>query len=150
MTEAGARALLSDWPVVIDVDVAWGEMDAFRHVNNVVYFRYFESARIAYFDAIGYNELMRSTGLGPILADTRCRFRAPLTYPDRLAVGARISGLGDDRFEMDYCVASDRLGRIAAEGGGLVVSYDYNTAARTALPAPVREAIARLQPALAP
>ncbi|MCZ6911333.1 MAG: acyl-CoA thioesterase, partial [Proteobacteria bacterium] len=40
--------VLDDYPVVIELPVVWGEMDAFDHVNNIIYFRYFESARIAY------------------------------------------------------------------------------------------------------
>lgn len=43
---------LEGFPVVIELPVVWGEMDAFAHVNNVVYFRYFESARIAYLERI--------------------------------------------------------------------------------------------------
>jgi acyl-CoA thioesterase FadM len=42
--------LLAGYPVVIEIPVAWGEMDAFQHVNNVAYIRYFESGRIAYFE----------------------------------------------------------------------------------------------------
>ena len=68
---------LEGYPVVIDEQVVWGEMDAFQHVNNTVYFRYFESARIAYFGAVGYLEWMKAEGSGPILASTRCRFRRP-------------------------------------------------------------------------
>ena len=44
--------LLAHCPVVIEVPVAWGEMDSFQHVNNIVYLRYFESARIAYFERL--------------------------------------------------------------------------------------------------
>jgi acyl-CoA thioester hydrolase len=40
---------IDGYPVVIEIPIAWGEMDAFQHVNNIFYFRYFESARIAYF-----------------------------------------------------------------------------------------------------
>jgi len=60
--------LLRDYPVIIEIPLAWGEMDAFQHLNNVVYFRYFESARIAYFDAIEAMTVMETTGVGPILA----------------------------------------------------------------------------------
>ena len=77
--------LLRDYPVIIDIPVAWGEMDAFQHLNNVVYFRYFESARIAYFDAIDAMKVMETTGVGPILAETRCRYRIPLTFPDTVS-----------------------------------------------------------------
>ncbi|MCB0148997.1 MAG: acyl-CoA thioesterase, partial [Caldilineaceae bacterium] len=50
--------LLAGYPVVIEIPVAWGEMDAFQHVNNIVYFRYFESGRIAYFERAGMMNLM--------------------------------------------------------------------------------------------
>jgi acyl-CoA thioesterase FadM len=50
--------LMEGYPVVIEVPVAWGEMDAFGHLNNIVYFRYFESARIAYFHKIGLIDMM--------------------------------------------------------------------------------------------
>ena len=46
--------VLEGYQVTIDVNVAWGEMDAFEHVNNVVYFRYFESVRMAYFEAASH------------------------------------------------------------------------------------------------
>src|SRR5262245_20383692 len=84
-----ATALQREFPVVIEIPIAWGEMDAMQHVNNIVYFRYVESARMAYFERIGFLEHQRVTGVGPILAWTNCRFRRPLTYPDTVRVGTR-------------------------------------------------------------
>jgi acyl-CoA thioester hydrolase len=107
--------LLPGFPVVIEIPVAWGEMDSFAHVNNVAYFRYFESARIVYFERIDAMVERERSGCGPILAETYCRFRTPLRYPDRLEVGTRVSNLGADRFTMEYALASTTLGRIAAE-----------------------------------
>ena len=106
-------------------DVHWGEMDAFSHVNNVTYFRYFETARIAYFDAIGYRESMEEHGVGPILASTSCTFRRPLSYPDDLVVGAGVSDVSEDGFTMQYAVWSSQLGTVAARGEGAIVNYDY-------------------------
>ena len=83
--------LLETYPVVIEIPVRWGDMDAFNHVNNVMYFQYFESARIAYFDRIQVMGHFKDTGIGPILAATQCRFRFPVTYPDTLDVGARVA-----------------------------------------------------------
>ena len=56
------QALLETFPVVSKIPVLWGDMDSFQHVNNVIYFRYFESARIQYFDTLGWN-LLFSIGL---------------------------------------------------------------------------------------
>ena len=135
---------LEKCPVVIETPVAWGEMDAFAHVNNIVYFRYFESARIVYFEKIGANQSMREHKIGPILASAQCRFKAPLTYPDNLSIGTLVSDIGDDRFTMKYYVASHSLGRIAAEGEGLVVFYDYANNEKTHIPAHIRVAMDKL------
>lgn len=132
------RELLRAFPVVIEIPVAWGEMDAFGHVNNIVYFRYFESARIAYFDHVVYEKLMEEEGLGPILAATSCRYRLPLTFPDAVSVGARVASVGEDRFRMEYRVVSHLHQKIAAEGDGDVVSYDYRNATKAPLPDAVR------------
>ena len=78
------------WPVSLDVPVAWGDMDAFAHVNNTVYLRWFESARIAYFRAVGVLDRRESDGVGPILARATIDFRKPVTYPDRIVVSARV------------------------------------------------------------
>src|SRR6516164_7851744 len=100
---------LAGFPVIVELPVVWGEMDSYRHVNNVVYFRYFESARLEYFRRLGWFDYEKETGIGPILAATQARYRKPLTYPDIISVGARISALGVDRCTMDYLLVSHCL-----------------------------------------
>src|SRR5438309_6751770 len=102
-------SLLAGYPVVVELPVAWGDMDSYRHVNNVVYFRYFENARLEYFRRLGWLEYERDTGIGPILAATQARFRRPLTYPDTIAVAARITAVAEDRMTMEYRLVSHRL-----------------------------------------
>jgi acyl-CoA thioester hydrolase len=113
--------LLEGYPVVVEIPVAWGEMDAFQHVNNVVYFRWFESARIAYSEKIGLNKYKEDTGIGPILGATSCRYKLPLTYPDTVSIGAKTVEVEEDRFTMKYVIVSRRHQKIAAEGDGVVV-----------------------------
>lgn len=134
-----------DFPIIFETPVAWGEMDSLGHVNNIVYFRYFESARLAYFERVGFLEEMERSGIGPILATTNCRFRKPLTYPDRIRIGASANNLQDDRFTMLYCIVSESLGAIAADGEGLIVAYDYNEKRKAPLPDNVRQAIIELE-----
>lgn len=136
---------LNAFPVVVELDVAWGDMDSYGHVNNVVYFRYFENARIVYLDRIGWLTSMRELGLGPIIASTQARFRKPLTYPDHLLVGARVSDMQTDRVTFDYRLVSTRLNAVAAEGQALVVSYDYRAAAKAPVPDPIRQAIETME-----
>ena len=123
----------------------WSDMDAFEHVNNSIYFRWFESARIAYFEALGWPELRRETGIGPILHSTEARFRAPLSYPDRISASTWVTEVGTDRFTMRYEVHSERLnGALAAEGSGLIVAYDYRAKGKSALPEIIRSRILEL------
>jgi acyl-CoA thioester hydrolase len=147
MTSAAKADPLRGFPTVVIVNVAWGELDALGHVNNTVYFRYFEDARIAYLDAVGFGGATAGTpsGVGPILHSTMCRFRQPLGYPDMLKVGARASEVGDDRFTMEYRVISTKLGAVAAEGVAVVVAFDYSKGEKCALPVTVRTRIASLE-----
>src|SRR6266851_10096198 len=94
--------LLAGYPVVVELPVAWGDMDSYRHVNNVVYFRYFENARLEYFRRLDWFALEAATGVGPILHSTSARFRRPLTYPDTIAIGARVVSLAEDRFTLHH------------------------------------------------
>lgn len=139
------KELLEKFPLVIEIPVAWGEMDSFQHVNNIVYFRYFESARMAYFDKLDIWSYLEETGTGPILASTNCRFRIPLNYPDTVSVGARITELDADRFVMKYLVVSHRHQKIAAEGEGLVVAYNYREQRKAALPEEIKTRIRTLE-----
>lgn len=129
-----ALELLADCPLVIESAVWWGEMDAFQHVNNTEYIRFFEHARIAYFEQVHCMETMEKTGIGPILAHTECRFKIPLTYPDQVFIGAKAEGMEQDRFVMRYLVASQQHGKIAAEGSGKIVMFDYRKNCKAELP----------------
>lgn len=137
--------LLKDYPIIVQFPVAWGEMDAFNHVNNVVYYRYFENARLAYFDKVKIMAVMEQTSVGPILSKTQCRYLHQLTYPDMLSVGARVSDMASDRFTMQYAIASQTSGQIAAEGEGLLVSFDYQKNEKTQIPDIVRQNIIDLE-----
>lgn len=133
------------FPIIIELDVAWGEMDSYAHVNNVVYFRYFENARIAYLDRIGWLASMQEKGLGPIVASTQARFRKPVSHPDHLLVGARITEIQNDRVTFEYRLVSTKLNAVACEGQAVVVSYDYRAGAKAPIPEPIRMAIEELE-----
>lgn len=129
--------LLEGCPVIYTQKVTWGEMDAYEHVNNTVYFRYFENVRLAHFEMLGCDALYEAEQLGFILGEIRCRFRFPLSYPDTVHIGAKVTQLQSDRFVHVYTVVSEKHNAIAAEGDGRVVFYDYKVNSRAPLPAAV-------------
>jgi acyl-CoA thioester hydrolase len=137
--------LLEGYPVVIELPIAWGEMDSFLHVNNVYYFRYIEGARIAYAEKMGLHAYKDRTGIGPILASINCRYKLPLTYPDTVSVGAKVINIEEDRFTMQCAVVSHRHQKIAAESEGVIVIYNYREGRKTAIPEEIRQRILALE-----
>ena len=139
------KQLKKKYPVVLNQDIIWGDMDAFGHINNTVYFRYFEDARIAYFDQIGVHEQMKQFSVGPILATTKCNFRLPLDYPDHIHIATRASILSPKKLNMEFVVFSERHGAITAEGDGLIVYYDYANGKSCEIPDAIVTAIKTLE-----
>ena len=137
------------WPVEVQLPVQWGDMDAFQHVNNSVYLRWFESARIAYFLKVGMPHQAGTNEPGPILARATVDFRAPVTFPDRITARARVSKVGNTSFTMTYQVVSEKLG-VAAEGEGIVVMFDYQKGTKVPVDEALRARIAKLEAGHAP
>jgi acyl-CoA thioester hydrolase len=113
------------WPVTMEMPVAWGDMDALGHVNNLVYLRWFESARVTYFERLALAEDMRARRAGPILARQEIDYRRPLSYPDRVRVETGITRLGKSSFTMGFRITRADGGDLVAQGQGVVVMVDY-------------------------
>ena len=140
MTEALGR-----YPVSISIPVAWGEMDAFQHVNNVTYVRWLESGRIAYFERIGLLERMRTEGVGPILARLGIEYRRPVTFPDTVRVETTVKRIGNSSLTMASRIRSDVLGVEVASDEEVIVLFDYRAGKSTPVDPGLRAAIAALE-----
>jgi acyl-CoA thioester hydrolase len=141
------RDPLDGFSVIREIPVAWAEMDAFGVVNHAVIFRYFEDARIPYLEAIGFRTL-EERSVGPILSETRGRFRRPIRYPAWLRSGARVRELELDRFRMEYRVVDATSGELLAEGEATVVAYDYASGRKAEVPPEVVTRIREVEGAL--
>ena len=132
---------LDGFPEVVEIPVQWGDQDAFRHVNNAVYFRWFESSRIAYSRRLGLWDLLESAHVGPILASVRCDYRRPLTYPDVVRVGSKVVRVGRTSLTLEHRIVGRESASIAAEGTAVLVLYDYDKAEPCPIPDRIRRAI---------
>ena len=112
--------VLAHYPVIHSQPIHWGEMDAFNHLNNVVYYRYAESARIAYLQALG----MFDGSMVTVLAQSSCQYLRPVTYPDTLLLGVRAQRLGTTSIVMEYCYYSSAQDMIVATAEAVVVRLD--------------------------
>ncbi|WP_028780431.1 MULTISPECIES: acyl-CoA thioesterase [Shewanella] len=122
------------YPQHSQIPVAWGEMDALQHVNNVVYFRYFETARIDFFNRHFPLGEMYKQGMGPVISENQARYKRPVTYPDTLLIGIRISDIGEDRFTMHYEAYSKAQRAITTTGSSVAVMYDFKKGTKAKLP----------------
>ena len=132
---------IKECPIVHHPPVAWGDMDAFGHLNNVQYYRYMESARIEYLtqiDAFGM-------GLVTVIASSSCRYYRPVFYPDLLKIGVRVVELRNSGFRMVYVLYSNQQAQMVATGESIVVLVDANTHEKTALPLALKQRIAKLE-----
>src|SRR6476661_7874682 len=129
---------LAGHPLVITIPVQWGDQDLFGHVNNVMYFRWMESARIEYFRVGGLSDMMSRHGSGPILASIKCDFRRQLTYPDTLLVSASVASIGRTSIKMAHRIYSTTQKAVAAEGDSVLVAFDYQSQRPVLVPDDIR------------
>lgn len=134
---------VSQFPVCLDIDVQWGEMDAFGHVNNAVYLRYFESARIAYMRQLPKSLL--DSGVVPVIAETACRFRRPVAFPDRLTVGCTITELHEYGFAQEYEIFSREQGTVVTTGVARVVLLDKRSQQKALVAPELHQQIQQLE-----
>ncbi len=121
----------------------WGDMDALGHMNNTVYFRYLEQARISWFDAlnIDYN----NPGEGPILGSVGCRFRIPVVYPADLNISVYASKPRNSSFVLHSAIAehSDPT-RIYATSEAIMVWIDLTDGKSRPLPDWMKQHLAKV------
>ena len=137
--------LLQDFPIVTPCPVDWGHMDAFQHVNNIIFFRYFENARIQYGMRIGITEDMESLGIGPILGHTECKYIRPLFFPDTALTGVRVAAMQESEMLMEYKIVSEQRNEVVAVGTSLGVFYHYREQTRINLPGKLVDRIDALE-----
>jgi acyl-CoA thioester hydrolase len=136
-----ASSNLPAFPVVISWPVQWGDQDLFGHVNNTVYFRWYESARIAYLDRIGVSEMMNREQVGPILAAISCNYRRQLNFPDTVEIGSRITRIGRSSATMTHTIWSRQQKALVADGESTIVMFDYQAQRPVPVPDSIRQAI---------
>jgi acyl-CoA thioester hydrolase len=118
------------------IAIRWGDMDAMGHVNNTVYFRYMEQARISWFDAlVPQAEAWQATGI--VIANASCNFKRPLNYPGMVEVNLLIGAPGGSSVQTYYEL---RVGdELYADGAATVVFIDMQKQKPIRIPQAIRE-----------
>ncbi len=127
------------YALAVPIEVRFKDIDAMGHVNNAVYFTYFENARIAYWKALG---MSRPRGeVAYVLARAECDFRSPATMEDEIVCHTRLPSFGRTSFVFEYLLRDERSGRMIAEGRTVQAMYDYEARAVRPVEESLKEAI---------
>lgn len=119
------------------MQIRWGDMDAMGHVNNTVYFRYLEQARIEWFTEIGCDP--DPAGEGPVIINARCTFIRQLKYPGEIEVRTYACPAGNSSFDTIQEIRRvDTPDVLAAEGGAKIVWVNFPQEKSAPLPEYVR------------
>src|SRR5438552_12164288 len=120
------------------VPIRWGDMDAMGHVNNTVYFRYMEQARIGWFDAlVPEAEAWKTTAL--VIANASCSFKRPINYPGTVEVKVYVGEPGGSSVPTYYELRVDDEKSIYADGEATVVFIDAHNQKPIRIPDAIRE-----------
>ncbi len=127
----------------LPITTRWMDNDVYGHINNVTYYSYFDTAANHYLIHEGGLDIHTSPVIG-LVVESKCAYRAPLAYPDRLRAGLRVDKLGHRSVTYGIAIFKEGETQPAAHGHFVHVFVDRLTRKAVAIPERLREALQRL------
>lgn len=137
--------MIDDFRHLQEISVRWADQDAFGHVNNAVYFTFFETARIAYLEQFGFWSRSGRPDQGPVLAQIDCNFRRQLQYPVDILVGTGVTRLGHRSFSLSQAIFLDDRDTLIADGDSVIVWFDYRQMKSIELPDALKNTVKKFE-----
>lgn len=117
------------YPFPVKQQVLWGEMDAFNHINNVIYFRYFETGRVVFFNKTDLWKLFIDENIRIVVGKLECNYIREITHPAEIEIAVGIKKIGNASLTVHHKVVCN--GEIAAHGDGIIVATHPQTGKST-------------------
>lgn len=136
-------ATRADYPLFYPITTRWNDNDAYGHVNNVVYYSWFDTAINRFLIEHGTLDIAGSAAIG-LMVESGCRYLSSISYPDDVTIGVRVAKLGNSsvRYELAaFCNAQDTA---SAEGFLVHVYVDRATQRPVPVPPAARAALETL------
>jgi acyl-CoA thioester hydrolase len=127
------------------IPTRWMDNDVYQHVNNVVYYSYFDTVINEYLIRAGGLDFSADKVIG-IAVETACRFHSSLAFPDTVHAGLRVGHLGKSSVRYEVGLFRNEDAEAAADGHFVHVFVERETQRPVAIPAPIRAALERLAP----
>ena len=139
----GSRPAYADYPHHAAITTRWMDNDVYGHVNNVTYYSYFDTVANAYLIERGGLDIERSPVIG-LVVESGCSYHAPVAYPQRLRAGLRVDRLGTRAVTYGIGIFTEDADEAVAHGHFVHDFVDRATRTSTAIPDPLREALAAI------
>jgi acyl-CoA thioester hydrolase len=127
----------------LPITTRWMDNDVYGHINNVTYYSYFDTVANHYLIHEGGLDIHSSPIIG-LVVESKCHYRAPLAYPDRLRAGLRVDKLGNRSVTYGIAIFKEGDEQPAAHGHFVHVFVDRQSRKAVAMPERLREALARI------
>ena len=131
----------------LTIPTRWMDNDVYGHVNNVVYYSYFDTVVNEYLVSSGSLDIERSQVIG-LVVETRCRYFRPVAFPDTVHAGLRVARLGNTSVRYEVGLFRNDESAAAAQGHFVHVYVDRETRSPAGLPAPLRGALEKIRAGL--
>jgi len=121
----------------ITLRIDWSEIDSFGHVNNVMFMKYVQAARLNFVDSIGLMKSYRTQKIGFMVAETSCKFKKELHFPGYVTVNTKIAFIKNTSFSLEHTItnADDELVAVATD---VLVVYDFNKNEKALIPEKIK------------
>lgn len=122
----------------ITLRIDWSELDVFGHVNNVMFTKYAQAARLNFVEAIGLMELYKTDKIGFMVAETNCQFKKELLFPGNIHIETKIEFVKNTSFALLHTMMND-ANEIVAIARDVLVVFDFNKKEKCLIPQSMNE-----------
>lgn len=130
----------ADYPHFLSISTRWSDNDVYGHINNVVYYSYFDTVVNEYLLRAGVLDFNEGETIG-LVVETHCNFFAPVVFPQRIDAGLRVEKLGNTSVRYEVAIFAEGSDQAAAQGHFVHVYVDRVTRRPVPLPAPLVDAL---------
>ena len=132
-----------DYRRFLEIPTRWMDNDVYGHVNNVVYYSYFDTVVNEYLVSSGSLDIEKSQTIG-LVVETQCRYFKPITFPDAVTAGLRVARLGNSSVRYEVGIFRNDEDAAAAQGHFVHVYVDRSSRRPAGLPSEMREALGKI------
>jgi acyl-CoA thioester hydrolase len=127
--------------VELKLRIDWAELDLFGHVNNVMFVKYAQAARLNYWEEVGIYQNFQKTKQGPMVASVQCDFKKPLFFPGHVTIQTEMVYIKTTSFSLKHDMYNDD-GELVATATDVEVMFDFTENIKIPVPQWIRDRVA--------